>query len=29
MNVCQWHLDDPYGTQAEALAARAGMSTPR
>lgn len=29
MNVCQWHLDDPYDKQAEALAALAGMSTPR
>jgi hypothetical protein len=29
MLVCQWHLDIPYGKQAEALAALAGMSTPR
>jgi hypothetical protein len=29
MIVCQWHLDIPYGKQAEALAALVGMSAPQ
>jgi hypothetical protein len=29
MIVCQWHLDIPYGKQAETLAALAGMSAPQ